>query len=88
MLLAELCEETVMFKQFYLIVRTKLKCCNNLKFWICEQSHKDDVQLADFKSIYKDLFSSNAPYQVYLREIMVEAFKICLESSAEPVKLL
>ena len=86
---AELCKGTVTFKEVYLFIRSELTCSNDLKFWmICEQSYKDNIQLADFKRIYKDFFSSNAPYQVALREITVESFKICLELSAEPVQLL
>ena len=58
-----------------------------LKFWmICEQSCKDILQLVDFKWIYKDFLSSNAPYRV-AREITVESFKICLELAAEPTQL-
>lgn len=86
---AELCKGTVTFKEFYLFIRSELTCSNDLKFWmICEQNYKDNIQLADFKRIYKDFFSSNAPYRVAFREITVESFKICLELSAEPVKLL
>ena len=52
---AELCKGTVTFKEFYLFIRSELTCSNDLKFWmICEQNYKDNIQLADFKRIYKD----------------------------------
>ena len=83
------CEGTLRFREFYTIVRSEMKCSNNLKFWmVCEQSVKGDVQFSDFERIYKDFLSCNAPYQVRLRELTVESFKICLELSAPPVQLL
>lgn len=85
---AELCKGTVTFKEFYLFVRSEINCSNDLKFWIiCEQSYKDNIQMLDFKRIYKDFFSSKAPYPVAVSEITVESFKICLELSAEPAQL-
>ena len=80
--------ETVTFKEFYFFVQSELKCSNDLKFWmICEQSDKADIQLTDFKRIYEDFFRINAPYQVALREVTVECFKICMELSADPAQL-
>ena len=55
---------------------------------VCEQSFKGDLQFVDFERIYKDFLSCNAPYRVRLREVTIESFKICLELSAAPVKLL
>ena len=87
---AELCGGTVTFKEFYLFVRSII-CSNDLKFWmICEmicRSERSCIQLADFKRIYKDFLSSNAPCRVALKEITSESIKMCLELSAEPAQL-